>query len=81
MRNPIIQYVVALQFNAIKKWVIAFTLLLGLNILLMMLLISLKDMNIYAVGSFLLIDALLMVWELVQVLHPPKNTSRTIGAI
>ena len=68
LRCPIIRYIVELQFNGTKHWVIAYTLLLSLNIFLLMMLIGLKTFDVYLVISFLFINTLLFTWELVQMI-------------
>ena len=65
LRSPIINYIVTLQFNAIIYWVIVYTFLLCVNIILLMFLIGLKSFNIYLVLPFLLVNALLLAWEMI----------------
>ena len=73
LRSPIIYYIVEIQFNAIKFWVIGYTVLLCLNIILLMLLIGLKSFNLYLLLPFLLVNALLLAWELVQMITNAKK--------
>ena len=67
LRCPIVYYIVELQFNAIKAWVISYTILLCANIVLLMLLIGLKSFDWYLVVPFFLVNFSLLVFELVQM--------------
>ena len=67
VRSPIINYIVTIQFNAIRHWVIGYTVLLSLNIILLMFLIGLKSFDIFLVIPFLLVNTLLVTWEIIQM--------------
>ena len=67
LRSPLIQYIVKLQFNAILRWVVAYSVLLCANLILLTILIGLRSFNSYLVLLYLLVNALLFSWECVQV--------------
>ena len=73
LRSPIIYYIVTIQFNAIRHWVIGYTALLCLNIILLMCLMGLKGMNIYLVIGFFIVNALLLSWEVIQMFTDSKE--------
>ena len=73
IRSPIINYIVEIQFNEIKHWVILYTTLLSLNMILIMFLIGLRSFHISLVIPFLLINALLIAWEMIQISTDAKG--------
>ena len=73
LRNPLIHYTVTLQFNSIRHWVLGYTVLLTLNIILLMFLIGLKSFNILLVIAFLVVNAFLLAWEFVQMITDAKE--------
>ena len=73
LRGPIIRYIVSIQFNSIRNWVIGYSILLCLNIIILMLLIGLKNFDLYYVIPFLLVNAFLLAWEVIQMITDPKE--------
>ena len=57
--SPIITYIVHMQFNAVRHWVIVYTVLLSFDIIILMLLVGLR-FKIYLVISFGLVNILLI---------------------
>ena len=73
IRSPIIGHIVQLQFTAVRPWIILFTSLLGVNIILLLLLIGLNNFELYLTVPFMCIEATLIVYEVIQV----SNTAET----
>ena len=67
LRNSLIYYIVAIQFNSVRIWVLVYTVLLALDIILLMFLIGLKSFDISLVIPFLLVNASLFLWEIFQM--------------
>ena len=67
LRTPIIQYIVAIQFNSIRHWVVGYTILLCFNIIILMFSVGLRSFSIFIAIPFFLVNILLFVWELVQM--------------
>jgi WD40 repeat protein len=66
-RTPLIQFLIQIQWNALKPWTAFFTTLLFLNLIFMVLLFM--DVYIYVfLPLFLLVNGLLCLWEIVQFL-------------
>ena len=76
VRSPIIKYIVTMQFKSTRPWVLIFTVLLCINIILIMFLIGLHNSEVYLVAPFLLVNILLIAWEVVQIFTDPKGYLR-----
>ena len=68
LRSPIINYIVELQFNAVRYWVLVYTILLCLNIILLIALVGFRTFNAYLVIFFITVNTLLFFWEVIQLL-------------
>ena len=73
IRSPVIHHIIELQFNAVKHWVIYYTMLLFANIIVLMLLIGLNSFDLYLVVPFMLINALLLAFEVAQMATNSKE--------
>ena len=73
IRSPIINHIVTIQFNAIWHWVIGYTVLLSMNMILLIFLIGLKSFDLYLVAPFLLVNTLLIIWEAIQISTDAKG--------
>ena len=65
--TPLIQLFIQLQWDSLKPWILFYSFMLFANIILFALLLAYDVTNLYILVPFIIVNLILVSWEIVQI--------------
>ena len=77
-KTPLIQYIINAQWKILEKWILLYSFFVTLNVFLFILLVSYDIKNVAAIVSFIILNTLILVWQVLIIKASGRSYFRNI---